>query len=147
MIRRWVLIVCCLPLMLCDLHTSSAKEESTVVNSFSAIYSLEGDTIKQTNGTRFFNRPLYGDHMPCVVMAGDRPQIRMIHDPVDCGTFLAGLVHEGVGHWAYQFSSIETRFHPGWVEWVLQDKDFPGRTGHLEVRTLAGEPGMLIRLR
>lgn len=147
MTRFWILIVCSLTLVLFDFQTSSAKEESPVTDSFSAVYSLDGDAITRTNGTRFFNRPLYGDHMPCVVMAGDRPQIRMIHDPVDCGTFLAGLVHEGVGHWAYQFSSIETRFHPGWVEWVLQDEAFPGRTGHLEVRSLAGQPGMLIRLR
>ncbi len=124
-----------------------SKEEPVLTDTFSAIYSVSGEAMTITNGTRFFNRPLYGDHMPCVVMAGERPQIRLIHDPVDCGTFMAGLLNHGVGRWAHQSSWIETRFHPGWVEWVFRDDELPGRTGHLEVRSLAGQPGMVVRLR
>ncbi len=145
--RSHLWIVCLVILWMFDLHAASSREEPPVPNAFSANYSVSGDAITRINGSHFFNRPLYGDHMPCVVMTGDRPQIRLIHDPIDCGTFLAGLLNNGVGRWAHQFSWIETRFHPGWVEWVLQDGAFPGRTGHLEVRSLAEQPGMVVRLR
>lgn len=145
--RSSIIPICLITLWFLDLHTTYSKEEPSVLDTFSAIYSVNGDAMTRTNGSRFFNRPLYGDHMPCVVMAGDRPLFRLIHDPVDCGNFMAGLLNQGVGRWAHQSSWIESRFHPGWVEWVFHDDALPGRTGHLEVRSLAGQPGMVVRLR
>ena len=66
-------------------------------------YSAEGREIVGHNRTCFNNRPLYCEPgTECVVLAGDRPFIRLLAKPYVLGGFAAAIIREGAGKWFHE---------------------------------------------
>jgi len=69
-------------------------------------YRVEGDAIVRHNGVRYHNRPLYGDHRPSVLLAGDRPMPRHVNSPFVCGSMMIGVVRGEKARWLLRISKI-----------------------------------------
>lgn len=110
-------------------------------------YSPEGTSIVSYNGTRNYNKPLYGDRMPAVVLTGDLPMIRFVHEPHLFGTFLIAYVREGAAVWLQQFTERKTIFRPNRTQWELSSVQFPELAVTCEVVPLAAASGFSIQLK
>jgi glutathione S-transferase len=64
-------------------------------------YAADNGWIVGRNGTRFNNRPLYGDHRPSYVLAGDRPQVRFARAPNVYGCMTAAVRRGDAARWLF----------------------------------------------
>ncbi len=99
--------------------------------------------IVGTNGSYFNNRPLYGEPVSgAVVLAGDRPFVRLIGKRHIYGAFGLALVRGVQGRWLHECSSVETTYRCGKMRWKISDPDFCGAELVLEALPLTGAGGM-----
>ena len=108
-------------------------------------YSIEGDALVRHNGDRYNNRPLYCNQIQAVVLAGDRPFLRLGSDKWLHAQFMLALVRGDKAKWLQDCSDITTRFRPGCVEWSIRDTDWAGLTLRLEAVTSPTGAGMGVR--
>ena len=110
-------------------------------------YSAEGREIVGRNRTCFNNRPLYCDPTADgVVLAGDRPFVRLLNRPHVLGGFSAAIVRDGGGRWFHEYSEVESRYRCGHMTWRISDAALPGVSVTLEAVPLAGVAGFALRL-
>ena len=90
-------------------------------------YAAEGREIVGHNGTCFNNRPLYCQpNTEGVVLAGDRPLVRLAAKPYVYGAFSAAIVRGGKGRWFHEYSEVESRYRCGRMRWRITDAALPG---------------------
>ncbi len=109
-----------------------------------ASYSVKDGALVCHNGKRIFNRPLYMDHIPGCVLAGELPIIRMLHQPFNGGMMMMAFSRNGKTKWLQHFSDRTTLFRPDQVTWELADDSFPGFLLVLNVVPLAGRAGFAV---
>jgi hypothetical protein len=90
------------------------------------IYAVEGDSLVRRNGNRFNNRPLYGNQVYYVTLAGDRPMLRVGGAYVHNGVFMLAFVRGESAVWLHDFDDVVSAYTPGQMKWTLADKRFPG---------------------
>jgi hypothetical protein len=85
-------------------------------------YSAEGREIVGNNRTCFNNRPLYCEPgTEGVVLAGDRPFLRLLAKPYVLGGFAAAIVRGGEGKWFHEYPEVESRYRCGRITWRIKD--------------------------
>jgi hypothetical protein len=109
-------------------------------------YNPEGDAFVCSNGPLFHNRPLYCNHMPVIVLAGDRPLINWINKDYTLGQLLLGVSRGEQSKWLHDFSDITARYRPGRMEWELRDKNFENLTLVLQIVPMAKTSGYTVKL-
>ncbi|KQU55188.1 hypothetical protein ASG67_17820 [Sphingomonas sp. Leaf339] len=102
--------------------------------------------IVTRGGRRFGNRPLYGDHGPFTLMAGDRPLLRLMGPPRPLGVLLVGWRAGNRIAWLHDFAKIESTYSAGLMRWTARDPRFPDTIVELEALTLSGRDGAILRL-
>jgi hypothetical protein len=75
------------------------------------VYSAEGGSIIAHGLKRYHNRPLYCNQLQAVVLAGDLPHIRFLHEPYVGGCLMMAIERDGKGRWLQDFTDVEFRFH------------------------------------
>ncbi len=110
-------------------------------------YTVHGDAIVARNGPRYHNRPLYCNHMPAFVLAGDRPHLRLARDPYVYGCFMLAYLRDGKAVWLHEAQERSSFYRPGRMEWRISDPLCPGVQIVLETVPLAREAGAAVRLR
>ncbi len=111
-------------------------------------YAAEGRQIVGRNRTCFNNRPLYcSPGNEGVVLAGDRPLVRLLAEPFLCGGFSAAVVRGGRGKWFHEYAEVESRYRCGHMTWRITDADLPGVAVTLEAVPLRDAAGFALRLR
>lgn len=109
-------------------------------------YAAEGREIVGQGGTRFNNRPLYCDlNSEGIVLAGDRPLVRLIAKPYVHGAFALAILRGGQGKWFHEYSAVEARYRCGRMTWRLTDPELAGVDVVLEVVPLRSA-GFAVRL-
>ena len=109
-------------------------------------YSAEGREIVGHNRTCFNNRPLYClANTEGVVLAGDRPFVRLLAKPYVLGGFSAAIVRDGAGNWFHEYSEVESRYRCGRMTWRISDEALPGVGVTLDVVPLADTAGFALR--
>ncbi|MFA6109178.1 MAG: hypothetical protein WDA75_10440, partial [Candidatus Latescibacterota bacterium] len=94
-------------------------------------YEAEGHEIVGRNRTCLNNRPLYcKDHG--VVLAGDRPFLRLITDRGVAGVWAAALLRGGTGRWLHEWDQVESRYRCGRISWRVSDTNLTGVSVSLE---------------
>jgi hypothetical protein len=85
-------------------------------------YTAEGREIVGNNRTCFNNRPLYCEPgTEGVVLAGDRPFLRLLAKPDVLGGFAAAIIRGGGGKWFHEYPEVESRYRCGRMSWRIQD--------------------------
>jgi hypothetical protein len=110
-----------------------------------ALHLPDGDAIRVVAPRHFDNRPLYGDHRACALLAGERPQFRLLRSPWPCGTLTLALLEKGQALWLHDWRNITARYRAGVMTWTLQDERFPGIVVDLEAACLAEGEGATVR--
>ena len=109
-------------------------------------YHPEGQEFVITNGTRRFNRALYGTHTAFRVEAGDLPEVAL-YLPGMGGNLKFGLLANGQSKWLIHADTITARYRPGALRYDVRDPLLgPAGRLHLDVLALAEGEGVLVRV-
>jgi hypothetical protein len=85
-------------------------------------YTAEGREIVGRDAGSLNNRPLYCQpQTPGVVLAGDRPFLRLIGPKSHLGFFAIGVVRGGAGRWLHECEPVESRYRCGRMRWLLPE--------------------------
>jgi hypothetical protein len=110
-------------------------------------YTAEGREIVGRNGNCFNNRPLYcNPSSEGVVLAGDRPLVRLIARPYVHGAFAVAIARQGKGMWLHECQQVETRYRCGRMTWRCLDPALPGVNVTLDAVPLREVAGFALRL-
>ena len=110
-------------------------------------YTAEGREIVGHNRTCFNNRPLYCDPgVEGVILAGDRPFLRVLAKPCVFGGFSVALIREGAGRWFHQYAEVESRYRCGRMTWHIRDSSLPQVNVTLDAVPLQGAAGCAVRV-
>ena len=107
-------------------------------------YHPEGQDFVITNGSRRFNRALYGTNTAFRVEAGDLPEFAL-YLPGMGGNLKFGLLANGQSKWLLKADNITTRYRPGKLLYDITDPLLGAGRLHLEVLARADAEGILVR--
>jgi hypothetical protein len=98
-------------------------------------YHPDGQDFVINNGMRRFNRALYGTNTAFRVEAGDLPEFAF-YLPGMGGNLKFGLISGSKSKWLINAASIEARYRPGSMIYIIKD-ELLGK-GSLTIQVLAG---------
>lgn len=108
-------------------------------------YQPDGKDFVITNGSEFFNRPLYGGNTAFRVDGGDMPEFAL-YFPGRGGNLRLGVIAGGKTKWLHQAEKIEARYRPGAMVHEIRDPMLGN--GGLRLSTLAtrSSEGLLAKI-
>jgi hypothetical protein len=107
-------------------------------------YKPSGDDFVKLNGTKRFNRALYGTNTAFRVEAGDLPEFAL-YLPGMGGTLRLGLQRGDSSRWLINAASVKAIYRPGSMLYEVRDPLLEGGTLLITVLPMAEEEGMLVR--
>lgn len=106
-------------------------------------WPINGDFVI-TNGTEFFNRPLYCDNSAFRVDCGDKPEFS-IYAPGRGGNFRPGIATSSGIKWLNNVDKIVTRYHGGSMVYEIHDSLLGSGSLTLTALPLSNAKGVIIR--
>lgn len=103
----------------------------------------EGDFVI-TNGTRKFNRALYGGHTAFRVETGDLPVIAL-YEPGIAGTLKLGIRTQRGSKWLESLDTVEARYHAGMMIYRMKDGLLNDATLTVQVLATYTREGMVLQ--
>jgi len=107
-------------------------------------YRPDGKDFVLVNGTKRFNRALYGTNTAFRVEAGDLPEFAM-YMPGMGGNLQLGLVSGTSSKWIIQTKDIKSIYRPGSMLYEIKDPILGSGTLRVSVLALADAEGMIIK--
>ncbi|AOW10828.1 DUF4450 domain-containing protein [Flavobacterium gilvum] len=108
-------------------------------------YAPDGDAFVLKNGTRKFNRALYGSNTGFRVEAGDLPEFAM-YMPGMGGNFKLGLSNGKKSKWVSEASKIETRYVLGTMRYKIEDPILEKGALFIELVALKEKEGLVLKV-
>lgn len=108
-------------------------------------YRPEGEDFVIVNGGEFFNRPLYGGNTAFRVDAGDMPEFAL-YLPGRGGNLRLGLRTPAGAKWLHEAATIEARYRPGQMLYVIRDPLLGSGELHVAAIALASAEGLAVRV-
>lgn len=108
-------------------------------------YAPEGKSFILKNGTRKFNRALYGSNTAFRVEAGDLPEFAM-YMPGMGGNFKLGLISGKNSKWLTAADKINTKYTPGTVEYQIKDALLGNTTLTIQIVALNDSEGFILKV-
>jgi hypothetical protein len=108
-------------------------------------YQPDGDDFVITNGTRRFNRALYGTHTAFRVETGDLPEFAM-YLPGMGGNMKFGLGSAKGSKWLNDAENIVARYRPGCRLYEIHDPLLGQGTCLLTVLAMSDDEGIIVRV-
>jgi hypothetical protein len=108
-------------------------------------YAPEGKSFVLKNGTRKFNRALYGTNTAFRVEAGDLPEFAM-YMPGMGGNFKLGLINGKNSKWLTEADKINTKYTPGIVEYQINDALLSNASLTIQIVALADSDGFILKV-
>ncbi|MFH7018472.1 DUF4450 domain-containing protein [Flavobacterium sp. FlaQc-47] len=108
-------------------------------------YVPEGNSFVLKNGTRKFNRALYGSNTGFRVETGDLPEFAM-YMPGMGGNFKLGLVNEKESKWITETSKIDTRYVLGTMQYTIEDPILGNGKLFVDVVALKESEGFIVKV-
>ncbi len=108
-------------------------------------YRPDGEDFVITNGTRRFNRAIYGTNTGFRIEAGDLPEFAL-YMPGMGGNLKFGLISTGGSKWLIEADTIMARYRPGSMLYDLKDPLLGKGTLHLSILALDDAEGMIIKI-
>ncbi|MEP6804080.1 MAG: DUF4450 domain-containing protein, partial [Flavobacterium sp.] len=108
-------------------------------------YVPEGNSFVLKNGTRKFNRALYGSNTGFRVETGDLPEFAM-YMPGMGGNFKLGLVNGKESKWITEASKIDTRYVSGTMHYTIEDPILGNGKLFIDVVALKESEGFIVKV-
>lgn len=108
-------------------------------------YQPNGNAFDLVNGTRKFNRALYGTNTEFRVEAGDLPEFAM-YMPGMGGNFQLGILAAENSKWITEANKIKTSYIPGRMEYIIEDELLKGGKLQLQILALADAEGFILKV-
>lgn len=108
-------------------------------------YRPDGEDFVIINGTRRFNRAIYGTNTGFRVEAGDLPEFAL-YMPGMGGNLKFGLTSASESKWLIEVDTITARYRPGSMLYDIKDPLLGKGTLHLNVLALDDAEGVIIRI-
>ena len=108
-------------------------------------YKPEGNAFVLVNGSRKFNRALYGTNTGFRVETGDLPEFAL-YLPGMGGNFKLGISKEIESKWITEADSITTKYTPGMMEYEIRDAFLDNGFLKLTVLASAETEGFLLKV-
>ncbi|HEX8013697.1 MAG TPA: DUF4450 domain-containing protein, partial [Flavobacterium sp.] len=128
-------------LLLCPLLTIGQEKEAVR----KIHYAPEGNSFVLKNGTRKFNRALYGSNTGFRVETGDLPEFAM-YMPGMGGNFKLGLVNGKGSKWITEASKIDTKYVLGTMQYEIQDPILDNGKLIVKVVALKEKEGFIVKV-
>ncbi len=106
-------------------------------------FPIHGDFVI-TNGTEYFNRPLYGAHSAFRIDGGDKPEFSL-YLPGRGGNLRLGIQTPAGSKWLNDADQIVTRYRAGSLIYEIHDALLGGGELDLTVLPLSGTKGLIGR--
>ncbi|MBF4494798.1 DUF4450 domain-containing protein [Flavobacterium sp. MR2016-29] len=107
-------------------------------------YAPDGNSFVLKNGTRKFNRALYGSNTGFRVETGDLPEFAM-YMPGMGGNLKLGLINGKESKWITEASKIDTRYVLGTMRYEIQDLILGNGKLFIDVVALKEKEGFIIK--
>ncbi|QGK73560.1 DUF4450 domain-containing protein [Flavobacterium sp. SLB02] len=108
-------------------------------------YVPQGNSFVLKNGTRKFNRALYGSNTGFRVETGDLPEFAM-YMPGMGGNFKLGLVKGNESKWITETSKIDTRYVLGTMHYTIEDPILADGKLFVDVAALKESEGFIVKV-
>ncbi|WP_066220280.1 DUF4450 domain-containing protein [Formosa haliotis] len=108
-------------------------------------YKPEGEHFKLVQGSRKFNRALYGTNTGFRVETGDLPEFAM-YLPGMGGNFKLGISDTATSKWLTTCDSIVTKYIPGSMIYEIRDALLGAGVLKIEVVALADSEGFILKM-
>jgi hypothetical protein len=108
-------------------------------------YVPEGNSFVLKNGTRKFNRALYGSNTGFRVETGDLPEFAM-YMPGMGGNLKLGIVTGKESKWITEASKIDTRYVLGTMQYVIEDAILGNGKLFVDVVALKEKEGFVVKV-
>ncbi|MCB0531402.1 MAG: DUF4450 domain-containing protein [Saprospiraceae bacterium] len=108
-------------------------------------YTPDGTDFAITNGTRRFNRALYGTNTGFRVEAGDLPQFAL-YMPGMGGSLKFGLLGPDTGKWLIDAERITARYRSGGMSFEISDSLLGAGRLFLDVLAMSDGEGILVKI-
>lgn len=108
-------------------------------------YKPDGEDFLLVNGSRRFNRALYGGNTAFRVEAGDLPEFAL-YLPGMGGNLKLGLISNNQSKWLINSDNIETRYRPGSMIYKVKDSLLGNGSMVITVLSLFEIEGLLIKI-
>ncbi|WP_281637211.1 DUF4450 domain-containing protein [Flavobacterium marginilacus] len=139
-----VLLFCLFFIMLSTVFFGQEKgEKKTAPRKIH--YVPDGDGFLLKNGSRKFNRALYGSNTAFRVETGDLPEFAM-YMPGMGGNLKLGLSNGKSSKWITEASSISARYANGKMYYEIQDAVLGRGKLKLEIAALKDEEGLVLKV-
>ncbi|TDO99208.1 DUF4450 domain-containing protein [Flavobacterium sp. 245] len=127
-------------LLFCSVLTFGQNKEVRKLN-----YAPEENSFVLKNGTRKFNRALYGSNTGFRVETGDLPEFAM-YMPGMGGNFKLGIVNGKESKWITQASKIDTRYILGTMHYTIEDAILGSGKLFIDVVALKEKEGFIVKV-
>ncbi|AXP80147.1 hypothetical protein CJ739_1054 [Mariniflexile rhizosphaerae] len=108
-------------------------------------YAPEGESFILKNGSRKFNRALYGTHTGFRVETGDLPEFAL-YMPGMGGNFKLGIVTKTISKWLTESDSIHTTYIPGTMLYEIRDSLLQNGVIKIQVVAHAENEAMILKV-
>ncbi len=108
-------------------------------------YAPEGNSFVLKNGTRKFNRALYGSNTGFRVETGDLPEFAM-YMPGMGGNFKLGILNGKDSKWITEASKIDTRYVLGTMHYTIEDAILGNGKLFIDVVALKEKEGFIVKV-
>ncbi|WP_225585063.1 DUF4450 domain-containing protein [Flavobacterium sp. MDT1-60] len=108
-------------------------------------YAPEGNSFVLKNGTRKFNRALYGSNTGFRVETGDLPEFAM-YMPGMGGNFKLGIINGKESKWITEASKIDTRYVLGIMQYTIEDAILGNGKLFVDVVALKEKEGFIVKV-
>lgn len=138
------LLLCSLTSTAQEFYPVTLKKESWHGQQRTLRYHPEGEDFVITNGSRRFNRALYGTNTAFRVEAGDLPEFAFFM-PGMGGNLKMGLSKGGKSIWLINAQQVVARYTPGKMSYEISDPILGKSVFHVVVLAMAGAEGMVMK--
>lgn len=107
-------------------------------------YHPEGSDFVITNGTRRYNRALYGTHTAFRIEGGDLPEFAL-YIPGIAGDMKLGVLTAAGSKWLNDFDTVEARYRPGTLLYRLKDRTLGDAVIRLQLLALPEGEGLILK--
>jgi hypothetical protein len=108
-------------------------------------YHPDGEDFVIVNGSKRFNRAIYGTNTGFRIEAGDLPEFAL-YLPGMGGNLKFGVKTAGQSKWLIEADTITTRYRPGSMLYCIKDKVFDNSELNIAVLALDDAEGMIVKI-
>lgn len=98
-----------------------------------------------TNGTEFFNRPLYSANAPFRADVGDQPEISL-YASGRAGNLRFGIKTGSNTKWLHEMETVVARYRPGGMRYEIRDPALGSQSVQVDVLPLSRTRGVIARV-